>query len=381
MADRQAPIEDAATSAAPSLAQAAQIPLQTFAIPNFPPEASNLRALTLTADVKLDEYQPLLSMPFALIPELPTSIQSLTLELFSLGFPDGNPTAGNDALQGGAKPGGGWLSQLSRRLPDLRALTMFSCLIDGLGEGSRTDAEEFFRELVSGKSGGLREIHLIDAFSRPGLFTKVGGILQKGASTVDAGNTAPPTGLQFLEISYTYRGHSDPDFLGRIPGDELPSLLVPSLVAVSLSISPSPPPDKDDPSAPAHVDEEGNPIKETLSEGVMPLNKRWTIPLMGKLVKEEGRPKDLKMLDLTLYTLDTAQIREILKEHKGLALLSMSVLVEVDGKWRESLLDALAESATLEILEIVGVPSVDFFKQVTPFPLLFQPYYLGKSIR
>ena len=78
----------------PAQAQAAQIPLQSFELPAFPQEAftAGLGALILTSDIKLDEYTGLLTKPFS-IPELPTSIKSLTLELFSLGYPPGFLTA------------------------------------------------------------------------------------------------------------------------------------------------------------------------------------------------------------------------------------------------------------------------------------------------
>ncbi len=73
-----------------SQARAAQIPLQSFSLPIFPQEAftSGLSALILTADVKLDEYTTLLEQPFS-VPDLPSSIDTLTLELFSLGYPSG----------------------------------------------------------------------------------------------------------------------------------------------------------------------------------------------------------------------------------------------------------------------------------------------------
>ena len=39
----------------------AQIPLQSFVFPIFPPQASRLRELTLVCDIKLDDYQEILS--------------------------------------------------------------------------------------------------------------------------------------------------------------------------------------------------------------------------------------------------------------------------------------------------------------------------------
>lgn len=94
---------------APSQAQVAQIPLQSFDLPTFPPEAftAGLGALILTSDIKLDEYADLVSKPFK-VPDLPSSVKSLTLELFSLGYPPG------------------FLTTLGKRLPNLKALTAYS---------------------------------------------------------------------------------------------------------------------------------------------------------------------------------------------------------------------------------------------------------------
>ena len=70
----------------PVQAQVAQIPLQSFNIPVFPPEAlaADVKSLILTSDMPLHEYPSLLQSAFS-IPALPQSVTSLTLELFSLG--------------------------------------------------------------------------------------------------------------------------------------------------------------------------------------------------------------------------------------------------------------------------------------------------------
>lgn len=138
----------------PAQARAAQIPLQDFSLPTFPQEAftsgtspssppfhplftlppggsisdfwtlrtptseseadnkTGLESLILTSDIKLDEYTALLSQPFS-VPELPHSITSLTLELFSLGYPPG------------------FLSELGRQLKGLKTLTLYSQLFAG----------------------------------------------------------------------------------------------------------------------------------------------------------------------------------------------------------------------------------------------------------
>ena len=140
----------------PSFPLAAQIPVQSFTLPTFPPEASHLRELTLTSDIPLPDYQPLVTTGAEYeVPVLPQSITHLTLELFSLGFPGRNPH---------------FLTNLARTLPNLKSITFFSCLIDGLTEHSREDAEAFFSPKSTPQ---LREIHVIDSFVRPGFWSAI----------------------------------------------------------------------------------------------------------------------------------------------------------------------------------------------------------------
>jgi len=75
-------------SAPPSKAQAAQIPLQSFTIPTFPPEAfeADLRDLVLTSDIRLDEYSGLLEAEFEAPDQLPKGIKGLALEGFVFGL-------------------------------------------------------------------------------------------------------------------------------------------------------------------------------------------------------------------------------------------------------------------------------------------------------
>ena len=111
----------------PAQAQGAQIPLQSFTIPDFPPEAHSLKALTLTSDIKHDEYQKLVEGSFS-IPPLPVGIESLTLELFSMGYPVG------------------FLSRLADRLPNLKSVVIYSQLFAGITKESQADAVEFFKK-------------------------------------------------------------------------------------------------------------------------------------------------------------------------------------------------------------------------------------------
>ena len=174
----------------PSQARAAQIPLQSFTLPTFPPEAfssaTDLNQLILTSDIKLDEYTEILTKPFQ-VPDLPASIKSLTLELFSLGYAPG------------------FLTELGKKLPGLKALTLYSQLLAGTTPDSRQDALAFIRFQAA-----LQEIHLLDVFVPPGFMTEISEKLSKG--------------LKFLELNFTFR-HSDPEFLKSLNAAEVVKLL------------------------------------------------------------------------------------------------------------------------------------------------------------
>ncbi len=361
---------------------AAQIPLQSFKIPIFPPQASRLRELTLTSDIKLDEYQELLqkhmleaqsqeklapntharrssdtasaSLQFH-TPNLPATISSLTLELFSLGFP------------------AQWLRSIGRSLHALKSLVMFNCLIDGISEESREDAGFFF-SIIS-----LRDLHIIDSFARPGFWNKLAeDIITRSATGRDnSPNGKSDQKLRFLEISYTYRGHSDPDFMTRLCGEELPELLTSGLMAASFNLSPPPPPPPAEEGQepledPANLDEEGKLFDNKRPEGIVPfqvnsrasatLRKRFEVLSSGKALQH------LKMLNLSMWTLRPEEVGQILYAcasggSGSLADLCVCVsLDEAEGDltldWWDEILKSLTDkSQDLEGLEIVGVPS------------------------
>ena len=362
----------------PETPTAAQIPLQAFHLPEFPPEASHLAHLTLTSDIKPTDYASLLNAPLpsdAVSPSIPQAVESLTLELFSLGYP------------------ASFLTSLAKALPRLKALTVYCQLIDGISEASRVDAGVFMYEVLV---HGLKELHLLDVFCRKGFLNGVGKIMEEvissssSSSSVGHDNRAANAMMNFLEISYTYRGHSDTRFLSRIPGDELPSLLVPSLIAASLKLAPSPA-EQDDtgrlpgeiPHDPADVDEHGNRIPGRKPQGIIPFSSGYsgTALLVQRLTgtytsededeDEDGRGEGeaseagsklklklkLKMLDCTLYALGMAQLSQVLGFQTELAVLSASVLVRRDEQSKKALLDTMRSgSQCLEMMEIVGVP-------------------------
>jgi hypothetical protein len=369
---------------------AAQVPLRSFIFPVFPPQASRLRELSLTCDIKLDDYQEILnkrsleeqrerqlspnthtrrssytasnSLVFH-APNLPPSITSIALELFSLGFPVG------------------WLKSVGRSLPKLKSLTFFSCLIDGLDDGSRNDAISMLEMLK------LRDLHVIDSFTRPGFWREAAiGLSEeheraKEAYTEDEEGSRPSgQRLQALEMSYTYRGHSDPEFMSRIAGEELPDLLGSGIVAASFNLlaPPKPPPQENGLENglledPANLDERGELIDNRRPDGILPfpeygrassaLRKRFERLSSGKdLVK-------LRMLNTSLWTLRPEEIGQVLYSCAGggsgvLEDLCISVLMK-SGWWDELLKSLTGNSQALEGLEVVGVPDDDQKEQVS----------------
>lgn len=302
--------------------QGAQIPLQKFELPQFPVQAQGLLALTLTSDIKLDEYTQLLSQPYR-VPGLPSSIQSLTLELFSLGYPPG------------------FLTELIEELPHLKSLVLYSQLFAGVTPDSQADAVSFFD-----KAAGLRALHLLDVFAQPHFFDQVAPAL-----------TAREKGLMFLEVNYSFR-HEDEGFLNRVPGAELPLLVGPSLITCSFNVSV--PDTTNDPDDPSNLSADGVPL-DRKREGVMAFNKALSHGLMQALTDYESAPRALKALNTTLYTLSVSQLKELLGKHKGLVVLNVTVELEATEVFKGELLNAVAQCPALEQVEIVGSPTVAFY--------------------
>ncbi len=317
----------------PSVAQAAQIPLQSFALPDFPPSTSNLKALTLTSDIKFDEYSSKLSSSAPPIPStFPQSIESLTLELFSLGYPPP------------------FLTNLSAALPNLKTLVVYSQLFAGISEESNKDAGIFFQTATN-----LRALHLLDVFARPGFFANIGKALSSRPAN---------KGLRFLEVNYSFR-HEDEEFLTQVPSTELPALISPGLVTCALNISP--PDVTDDPDDPSNLSTNGEATRRK-HEGVMTLNQTLGQTLVDALCEEKTAPKELMLLNTSLYTLSVQQLKAILAKHSKLLVLVVSVVLEPTEESKEAILDALAQCKDLEQVEIIGNPSLQFYMAVSAFP-------------
>lgn len=327
------------TPVSPSHARAAQIPLQNFVLPTFPPEAFSsgtsppspplpsllilscspnsltpplltrlgLTALTLTSDIPLAEYTSLLTQPFS-IPELPISITNLTLELFSLGYPPS------------------FLTSLSHHLSPLTSLTLYSQLFAGTTSSSHTDAISFIKAQTQ-----LKELHLLDIFAPKTVFADLLAAL--GAE------------VRFLEISYTFR-HEDKEFLNSIPGAEIIRGLKAGLLGLSAVIT-----------APEISEEDGNGDGEV---GMRPIPGEG-----GALVKKLwGMGENLVVLDVSMFEISVSDLQGILEACKRVRVLCVSVALE--SGWGElmAIFGREGRGTGIERLEVVGVPSVQLVERL-----------------
>lgn len=377
---------------------AAQIPLQTFSIPTLPDSLiESLLSLTLTSDIKPVEYGDLLNNATGaeeICPVLPKYLEALTLELFALGWPRG------------------WLRRLAEKIPAgeqggkrLRQLTIYSCLLDGVdgaiasatdennepiqigGITTRQDAATFLHDALT---SGLSQLHFIDCFCQKGFLLGVGNAISQHfhqPSEQQDQNTIPPhtPSLLFLEVSYTNRGHSDRSFLSKIPGRDLHALIQQSCIGVSLSLEAPPSSsekenENEDDLAddPADVDHEtGKRLTGKKPEGIIPLAvgeaRNVVARLTGLSIEAENGatekalivPKpSLRMLDLTLYTLTSAELKHVVTAQPDLRMLSVCVELDLnndesDGSRYQSehLLKSLTKAVPdLEILSLTLIP-------------------------
>jgi hypothetical protein len=155
------------------------------------------------------------------------------------------------------------------------------------------------------------------------------------------------------QVSYSFR-HDDEDFLTRVPGAELPLLVAPSLVTCSFNVS-----------LPDTTNDPDDPSRQAAQDGVMAYGGALGPPLVEALTAKETAPRALKALNTTLYTLSAAQLRTILERHQGLVVLNATVLLEPTEACKKELTDALALCTSVEQVEIVGSPSMDFHAAAT----------------
>ncbi|EMC97755.1 hypothetical protein BAUCODRAFT_120690 [Baudoinia panamericana UAMH 10762] len=298
----------------PASAQGAQIPLQSFNVPDFPPSARGLKALTLTSDIQVDNYQSILGPSYSIPSSLPVAIESLTLELFSLGYPSG------------------FLTDLAKRLPNLKSVVLYSQLFAGTTEESQKDAVQFFKHLPF-----LRALHLLDVFAQPGYFAKAAEWLKYNTSDMPG---EARRGLMFLEVNYTFRGHEDEEFMGKIQAHELPKLIGPGLISCSFNV--------------AAPEEEGS------AEGIMAYNAEVSDGLVKALTEDEAYPRGLRALNCTLYTLTMAQLRKVLEVQKNIMVLNVTLETAPGADTKKALIKVLEGCKNLEQVELVASPTMEF---------------------
>ncbi|QIW98393.1 hypothetical protein AMS68_003911 [Peltaster fructicola] len=304
----------------PAQAQGAQLPLQSFNLPDFPPSARGLKALTLTSEIPVAQYSKLLTEPFSIPSTIPFGVESLTLELFSLGYPVG------------------FLARLAERLPNLKSVVIYSQLFSGTTQQSQDDAVEFFKRLQN-----LRALHLLDVFARPGFFSSTSKWLKYNTSDVPG---EARRGLMFLEINYTY-DHEDPDLMSKVAATELHTLIAPGLISCSFNISPP--------------EEVPGQISSSGKEGVMAFNESITAGIVDALLREDSYPRGLKALNVTLFTMTLADLKRVLEKHKNVVIVNATLQLEPDAAIKRDILAALEQSRKLEQFEVVGHPTLPFF--------------------
>ncbi|ODH34364.1 hypothetical protein ACO22_03110 [Paracoccidioides brasiliensis] len=171
-------------------------------------------------------------------------------------------------------------------------------------------------------------LHILDVFCRKGFMSGNGAIFGDLHRMNNPDDTEKEEG----------------DMPNHIPGDELPAMLGPFVMAVSFnlnappSVNPATGDNGDLPHDPADKDEEeGNPIPGKKSEGV--------IPLLNSNAETE------------------VLVRKLTGGETKISVLSVSVLVEPIVDWKEKIVFALhgdangSGGAELEIVEVVGVPN------------------------
>lgn len=142
----------------------------------------------------------------------------------------------------------------------------------------------------------------------------------------------------------------------KIQATELPLLIGPGLISCSFNLAEpenvSKDEDEQDPTVIAGASDK---------EGIMAFNKTLTNELMHALTEDENKPKGLRALNTTLYTLSPEQIRKVMATHTGLMVVSLTAEIEPGEETKKGLLGAMEQCKDLEQVEIVANPSLPFF--------------------
>jgi hypothetical protein len=213
---------------------------------------------------------------------------------------------------------------------------------------------------------GLRALHLLDVFAQPGFFDGIGPYV-----TYSSDDETARRGLMFLEINYTVQ-HSDPEFLGKIQATELNALVGPGLVTLAFNVSQADV--TDDPEDPTNNGDKD--AVEAAKDGVVALNRTLGSTLVKALTDEATRPRGLRVLNSTLFTLTPNQLRTILEKQKSVMVLNATMEVDNHEIFKKDLLAVLPSLEYLEQVEVVANPSLQFFLAVRSYLI---PSYLNMT--
>jgi hypothetical protein len=140
----------------------------------------------------------------------------------------------------------------------------------------------------------------------------------------------------------------------------LNALVGPGLVTLAFNVSQADV--TDDPEDPTNNGDKD--AVEAAKDGVLALNRTLGSTLVKALTDEATRPRGLRVLNSTLFTLTTTQLRTILETQKSLMVLNVTLEVDNHETFKKDLLSILPSLEYLEQVEVVANPSLQFFLAV-----------------
>ena len=291
--------------------------ISTFALSDLAPPPTTTQ-LTLTADFPLDSYEKQLAS-FALPAALPVSITSLTLELFTYGYPPG------------------FLALLGSLLPRLTEITLYLQLVAGTTAESFHDAKAF---LGTALHNGLQKLKLVDVFVPPDFFPAA---TAAAAAAGDRDGDQGAWNLRELTLLYTFRS-ADREFNERLPVATVPVLLRPGLERLTVRVQPE------------AADKPGmTPCEGEAGAGVADALMAWS----------EADAACLRRLDLSAFAFDAATIARLAGRFCAVTEAAWAVRADGQAEGKRVVMQAAATGKQLRELEVVACPGVRFYGAVS----------------
>ena len=301
------------TTCETSADNAATVLISTFALSDLAPPPTTTQ-LTLTADFPLDSYEKQLAS-FALPAALPASITSLTLELFTYGYPPG------------------FLALLGSLLPQLTEITLYLQLVAGTTAESFHDAKAF---LGTALRNGLQKLKLVDVFVPPDFFPAA-------AAAGDGDGDRGAWSLRELTLLYTFRS-ADREFNERLPAATVPVLLRPGLERLTVRVQPE------------AADKPGmTPCEGEAGAGVVDALMAWS----------EAEAARLRRLDLSAFAFDAATIARLASRFCAVTEAAWAVRADGQAEGKRVAMQAAATGKQLRELEVVACPGLGFYGAVS----------------